>query len=413
MFTDKTAEHEIFFCRMNSTSLNYSGGDLKVKETDSSSGYGIRVLKDKKIGFAYCQKEGKLNSAISEAQNLSRFSVSSSFSFAGKSEFTMPDIVDKSIDPFDYDTIREYIDQARDGAESAGGKARIIASVGITELKLENTSGFSGSYQKTDSSLYTECIHGDGFGISYSASNKKPKDVYALGKKAATMAKDMQNAKKPEDGSYIVSFELETFDSVLGVLLSSFSGDWKRRGISKLKQNEKMFSEDLTIIDDGLANGTSARPFDDEGIPSKKRMLVDRGLVCSFLYDRETAALAGVADYGSCSRSSFDSHPSITSSNLCIKPGTCSDLNELDKYLEIHYAHGAHTSNPINGDIGLEVSGGFLVERGKRTPVKGFMLTGNVYDWFANIKAIEKKTQTLGDLISPKIAFNNVRVVSS
>jgi len=405
-------EHEIFFLSSNSTSLNFTGGELKVKETDTSSGYGIRVLDDGKVGFAYCQNNSEIKNTIAAAKDSAIFSPKSNFSFAPKASFMKLDIYDQLLDHNDYGMLRDFLEQAREGAESLGGRSRVSVGASESLLKIENTNGFFGEYKKTDFSLYVECMYESGFGYSYISSNKKPSAVGELGFFAAKMAKDMQEAKKPEPGKYDVVVEIESLESILGVLLPSFSGDWKRRGISKIENGKKYFSDNLTITENGLAPASNAQPFDDEGTPSKELSIVKNGCASSFLYDRETAALAGVDGSGVCSRDSSDDPPSIGSSNILVSQGNWNDLGELDKYIDLYYAHGSHTANPITGDIGLEVSGAFLVERNKRTPIKGFMITGNVFDWFAHIKGIEKKQKTLGNLIAPRIAFENVQIVA-
>ncbi len=406
------AEHEIYHSEGASTSLVFTGGELKIRETDFSSGYGVRALKNGRVGFAYCQHKDALKKATKEAEKLSRFSVESSFSFAPKVNFKRPDIHDDSLDPSDYGMLRGFVDEAKEGAQSLGGKARAIASVASSQVNLENTAGFSGEYSKTDFSMYVECMHGDGFGISSLSCNKKPEQVRDLALKAAGMAKDMQGAKKPDSGTYTVVLEIEAIESVLGALLPSFSGDWKRRGMTRIEKGKRHFSEQLSISEDGLSEASEARPFDDEGVPSEKRFLVKNGVVDSLLYDRETAALDNTKGSGACSRSSYDEPPSIGPSNIVVSSGTWKDLGELERYIELHYAHGAHTANLTTGDIGLEVSGAFLVEKNKRTPVKGFMLTGNVFDWFANVEAIEKRPRIHDWLISPRIALRNVHAVS-
>jgi PmbA protein len=173
-----------------------------------------------------------------------------------------------------------------------------------------------------------------------------------------------------------------------------------------------MFSEKFTMYDDPLGPGSEARPFDDEGVASEKKYLVKKGDIDSFLYDRETAALASADEGGACSRGSYANPPVIGGSNITIAPGDWKNLEELDKFIEVHSVHGSHTANPTTGDIGLEVSTAFMVEKGKRTPVKGFMITGNAFDMLKNIEAMEKKTRTLDYFTAPRIAFRNVRIVS-
>lgn len=404
-------EHEIYSVISNSSSLAFSGGELKTKETDSDKGYGVRVLDSGRIGFCHCQKDSDLKKAISEAKSASRFSVQSSFSFSPKLSFTTPDIYDKSVDPADFSSLKSVVDEARIAAETNGGRSRVIHSVNTSSVRIENTNGFFGNYSKSFVSLYVECIHNDGFGFAYHSSNNKLKSPSDVGLKAAVMAKDMRGAKKPESGSYLLVMEVEALESILGPLLSSFSGDWKRRGITKVTKT-KMFSDLLSIYDDGLAPATDATPFDDEGTPSKRKKIIENGEVKSFMYDRETAALENVNDSGQCSRGSYSSLPGIGSSNIIIEKGDCKNLAEFGKHIELHSAHGSHTANLTNGDIGLEVSNAFLVDKGERKPIKGFMISANIFDLFANIEAVESKQITHGSLIAPRLAFKNVKVVS-
>ncbi len=404
------SDSEIFFQNSESTSLTFTGAELKIKENSGFSGYGVRVLDDKKVGFSYCQEETELDPTIEKAKKISKFSPESDFSFAPKASYENLDIFDSSLDPSDFSNLKDLLYQAKESAESFGARSKIILSASKSHQKLHNSAGFSGEYDDTGFSMYVECMHGDGLGVSYFSSNKLPKDVSETGLKAAGLAKDMQGAKKPPAGKYPVVVQIEALDSLLDVLLPSFSGDWKRRGITNLPKQK--FSEIFTLSEDGRAGGTSARPFDDEGTVSKKHYLVNQGKVETYLYDREIAALAKTDKCGFCSRNSYDDNPSIGPSNLIISPGDWKDLGEIDRYIELHSAHGSHTANITTGDIGLEVSSAFLVEGEKRTPLKGFMITGNVFEMFANIEAIESKQRTLGSLIAPRIAFSDLRIVS-
>ncbi|MDD5340159.1 MAG: TldD/PmbA family protein [Candidatus ainarchaeum sp.] len=406
--------HEIYHSRSDSASFTFTGDELKVKESAASAGYGIRVLENGRLGFAYCQRDDEVEKAVGRAKRLSRFSVRSGFSFAPRSDCAKPDIFDPQLAAMDYAELRGYVGTVREAAQSKGGRARVMLSSGNSHVGLENSSGFSGAYDKTWFSAYTECMDGDGFGFAYLTSNRAPtqSSLRDAGMKAAEMAKAMRGAKKPESGDCTVVLELEALDSIMDVFLQSFSADWKRRKTTRLRQGARMFSEKFTLCDDGLAEGAEARPFDDEGTPSARRPLVDRGTVASFLSDRETAALAGERQAGACGRESYERQPSIGQSNITIPGGDRKDLSGIGRHLEIHSMHGSHTANATTGDFGLEVSVAFLVDKGRRTPVRGFMLSGNVFRMFADIAAVEKGVRTLGGLSAPRIAFDGLTTVS-
>lgn len=402
---------EIFFEHNENSSLTYSGGELKIREASKESGFGIRVIEDKRIGFSYCQNESDIEQAIKDAKKIALLSQQTNFSFAPKSKYTIPDIYDPSLDPDNVELLRDLLIESKDAIESTGGKARVTIGAEKTSYRLENEEGFEGEYSATDFSLYSECMNGDGLGINYVTSNFLPKTVADSGYKAAEMAKEMQKAKKPENGIYTVVMEIQALDNIFETLIPSFSGDWKRRGITTLKENY-FFNEKFNMMEDGHAIGTEGHPFDDEGVPSQKRILVEDGVIKSFLYNREVAALEGIDAGGTCIRSSFDDRPGIGSSNIVVQPGDCKDLSELGKHIELHFAHGSHTANLTTGDIGLEVTTAFLVKNGKRTPLKGFMIVSNIFEMFKNIEAIEKQQKVYGWLITPRIAFSNQRIVA-
>ncbi|HID72759.1 TPA: TldD/PmbA family protein [Candidatus Micrarchaeota archaeon] len=343
-----------------------------------------------------------------------RFSPESKFSFAEKSKYPKLDTVDKKVAGMDAAELKAVLDQVRDGAEKYSPLSRVILSVEKEDTSLENTRGLECSSERTEMSAYAEVMDGNGSGFEQYASNSLIKDPVEMGASAAEMAKAMRHPGKPPPGEHTVVAEPETLSSLLDVLLPSFSGDWERRKISKLcgKRGKKMFSKSFSLADDGLHPGLGARPFDDEGVPSRKRPLVQKGVVKRFTYDRETAALAKKKTDGHCNRTHYSMPPVSGVSNLVVPPGTHTNLvDELKSCIVVHSAHGSHTANVTTGDFGLEVTIAFLKKGKKMLPVRGFMLVGNVFDLFNSIEAIEKKQETYGSLITPRIAFRGLRVV--
>lgn len=404
------SESEIYYSKSSNTTLNFSSSELKIKEASQDSGYGVRVLNNGKIGFSYAQNENQLDEAKKNAEKVSKFSPKTNFSFPKKSSFPNLDLYDENTANSEIDTLRDLLKQIRTDSEVFGGHSRIILDCGSELVRIENSEGFFGEYKKSSFSAYVEVMHADGFGFGFINQLKMPKTT-DIGLLAADMARNLMGATKPPSGKYTIVLELEAFDNLLEVLLPSFSGEWLRRGISKINKETK-FSELLTLSDDGSVIASNSAPFDDEGVASKKRTLIDCGKVSSFIYDNETASLANLSAEGFCKRSSYSSPPSLGHSNIVISGGEFDNFSELNNYIEIHSMHGSHTANTTTGDAGFEVSSGFLVQNGERKPVRGFLLSCNVFNLFSNILGIEKKQKTFGNLISPRIAFSDVDVVS-
>ncbi len=409
-----SGEYEIFSIQESDSSLRYSDNEIKVREFAKTHGYGVRVVHNRRIGFSYGEEAVKIPEIIKEAEQVARFSVESSFTFQGETQYPSLAISDKKLEDLTAEGLKELLYQIRGGVEKYTKHARIYISGGSSTVQIENSAGLEAHYNKTGISAYVEATEGDGFGYSVYSSHFLPKDVTHLGEEAGKMALEMQHPQKVGTGKYTVVFEPEALNDMLEVLLPSFSGDWKRRGISGIadKKGMRMFDEKLSIYDDATAPASHARPCDDEGSASKRIPLIENGVVKNFIYDRATAALSDVKESGACNRNDFTSLPVIGNSNVVIEGGTYSSFeDELRPYILVKSLHGTHTANTTTGDFGVEVNIAWQVKDDKRTPVRGFILSGNLFTLLGTIYAIEKGQITYGNLITPRIACENVQVV--
>jgi PmbA protein len=409
--------HETFCSEESSISLTFSSGETKSKEQSSEKGYGIRVLKAGRLGFAYCESEADMGKARELAASLSAYSPKTGFSFAPKAAYPALNLVDRKISGLDASQMKAMLGQILQGAQKHVRKPRVMLSAGTEKVSLENSEGFSGSYSSSAFSAYVEAMDKDGYGFSYFEGLSLPEDPEGLGEKAGAMAKAMKGAKKLRPGLYDVIFELTALEDVLSVLFPSLSGDWKRKRTSLLagKAGQQVFNPAISISDDPLARASGARPFDDEGTVSVRMPLIERGVVRNFIYDRETAALEGVDASGFCSRQGFSSPPGAGRSNTDIAAGDCSDLeDELGSCVVVHALHGAHTANTTTGDFGLEVNVAFHRpgKKAEPVPVRGFLISGNIFKLLNGQLTLEKSREAVGNMIAPRIAFRGVQVIS-
>jgi PmbA protein len=405
------AGYEVFQSIGSGYSLTFSGGELKTREHSSESGFGVRVLKNQKLGFSYCEKEKDIESSAERAATLSKFSPKTKFSFAEISRFKKLDILDKKIQDITSKELKGILSQVQDGIEKYSKKARIILSSGVEQISLNNSNGLHGAYESSGLSVYCEAMSEDGFGFAYHDGIHMPDDFTAIGEKAGKMAKSMQGAKKLKKGEYTIILKHSAMDEILNILLPSFSGENKRKKTTILekKLGKQAFSSKLSIYDDALSAASDCRPFDDEGTASAKLPLIERGVVKNFIYDRETAALEGVKKSGFCNRAHYSAIPGAGTSNLVISGGKYSNLEEeLKDPLVVHSLHGSHTANTTTGDFGLEVNVAF--HKGK--PVRGFLLSGNIFKLLKGKIYLEKKEKMQGNLIAPLLAIEDVQVVS-
>jgi PmbA protein len=196
---------------------------------------------------------------------------------------------------------------------------------------------------------------------------------------------------------------------------SSFSAEEIDKGRSMLagKKGQKVFSEHITLIDDGLMpGGYGTSPFDGEGIPSAKTTLVDGGFVSGALYDSYYARKFGAEPTGSAARG-IKGPPSISTTNFYMKAGKkkASKLLEgIPKGILITDLMGVHTANPVTGDFSLGASG-ILIENGKLTrPVRGFAVAGNVLELLRRVTDVGDDLRFFGGTGAPSVRISEISV---
>ncbi len=146
------------------------------------------------------------------------------------------------------------------------------------------------------------------------------------------------------------------------------------------KLGEKIANEKVTAIDDGtIPNAWGSINVDDEGTPSRKRVLIEKGVLKTYMIDKFNARRMGMPSTGSARRQSYAYTPTSRMTNTYIAPGT--DKNE-DIISSIEYGlyakeMGGGSVNPVTGEFNFAVNEGYLIRKGKICePVRGASLVG-------------------------------------
>jgi PmbA protein len=190
-----------------------------------------------------------------------------------------------------------------------------------------------------------------------------------------------------------VIFDPDAARSILGGILGAINGERVLQKASFLadKMNKKIASELVTIFDDGTrSKGLGSRPFDGEGVPTQKRIIIDKGILKGFLYNTIVAKRAGVKSTGNASRSGFTDLPGISAHNFYMAAGRHSP-NEIVRTTKNGLLLKGVTGygiNPVNGNFSGGASG-FWVKNGKITfPVKGLTIAGTALEMLNNIDMV-------------------------
>ncbi|MBF0520288.1 MAG: TldD/PmbA family protein, partial [Nitrospirae bacterium] len=207
----------------------------------------------------------------------------------------------------------------------------------------------------------------------------------------------------------------------LSLIASSLSSENVQKGKSMLsgKLSQAIISKHVNIIDDAtMPKNSASRPFDSEGVPSQRTVLINEGTLKGYLYNLYTAKKDNVRSTGNAARGGIKGFPLVGSSNLYIEPAVekykYKNLDEMFKEmgtgLYITDAMGVHMANRITGDFSVGVSG-ILIENGVRAfPFKEAVMSGNLLDFFKNIEAFTSEIKFYGRYGSPSLLIKDVDI---
>jgi PmbA protein len=206
-------------------------------------------------------------------------------------------------------------------------------------------------------------------------------------------------------------------DALVAPLTMAFSGRLVHQGQSPLagKLGEELYDTRFSMHDDAtIQMRPASRPFDDEGVASRRNVLIEKGTVANFLYDLQTAGLAGAASTASAERS-LASQPAISPTNLIIAPGdtTFDDMvSSIKEGLVVEDLMGAGQGNVLGGDfsgnvlLGYKIEGGEIVGR-----VKDTVVAANIHEALKHLSAIGSEARWVnGTVHTPPLLFESMAV---
>jgi PmbA protein len=238
----------------------------------------------------------------------------------------------------------------------------------------------------------------------------------AIGRAAGERAARRLNPRKVATRKVPVVFEPRVAGSLVGHLASAINGAAIARGTSFLKDKlgQRIFPEAITITEDPhRQRGHRSKPFDAEGLANRRRALVDRGVLTTWLLDLRSARQLGLKSTGHASRGTA-SPPGPSATNIWIEPGTMSP-SELMADIKSGFYVTEMMGMGVNGLTGDYSRGaaGFWIENGMVAfPVSEMTVAGNLNDMFARVVvASDLEFRTGAD--SPTLRIDDLTVAGS
>ncbi|HEY1259381.1 MAG TPA: TldD/PmbA family protein [Stellaceae bacterium] len=300
-------------------------------------------------------------------------------------------------------TAEVLIERARAAEEAALAVEGVTNSEGAeagwgrTEVALAASNGFAGTYRGSSHAVSASVIAGTGTGMErdydfasavYAADLRDPAEI---GKSAGERAVKRLGAKKMPTCRCPVVFDPRVARSFISALLGAISGPSIARGTSFLKDRlgERIFPEAITIIDDPHRHrGLRSKPFDGEGLANRRRALIDKGVLTTWLLDLRSARQLKLRSTGHAARGT-SSPPGPSATNVWIEPGNLSPqalIADIESGFYVTEMMGFGV-NGVTGDYSRGAAG-FWIDKGEIVfPVSEMTVAGNLKDMFLRLVA--------------------------
>ncbi len=269
------------------------------------------------------------------------------------------------------------------------------AGYGMAEIVLVTSAGFSGRFQRSSHSISVTALAGTGTGMQrdydYSSAVylSDLEDPAGLGHTAGEKAVTRLNPTRPKTAKMPVVFDPRVASSLIGHLAGGINGASVARGTTFLrdKLGQRIFAPGIDIVDDPLRKrGLRSRPFDGEGVPTSQRLLVEDGVLTTWLLDTRSARQLGLKTTGHAQRGT-GGPPGPGTSNLYLRPGALTPaelMSDIKEGVYITELIGMGV-NGITGDYSRGAAGFMIRDGALAEPVAEITIAGTLQEIFAHM----------------------------
>jgi PmbA protein len=407
-------------------------GQVETLKEAGSRSIGVRVFFGQRAASTYSSDfsaagiERMLKSALELAK------ITSEDPYAGIPEADKLGALSGDLDLYHEDVYSlagaERIDYARRAEKAAlDADPRIKNSEGgsfdaATGRKvLANSHGFVGEYRRSYCSVAAVPIAQDDAGnmqrdywYSVARSLARLDPAEQVGKEAARRTLRRLGARKAKTAHVPVVLDPMVANSMLEHIFEGVNGDSVYRGASFLagKVGQQIAGSNITVIDDGtMIGGFGTSPFDGEGIPTRRTVVIENGILKSYLLNTYTAKKLGLETTANASRG-LAGTPGIGPGNYFLQAGRKSPqqiIGDIKDGLYVTEFLGMGV-NLVTGDYSRGASGLWIVNGELAYPVEEITVAGNLKDIFNNISEIGSDLEFRGSVASPTIRIDGLTV---
>jgi PmbA protein len=289
---------------------------------------------------------------------------------------------------------REAEDAARaiQGVSNSDGGS---ASFSQGAWRMITSAGFEGVHQASSFSRSASAIAGEGSGMERGGEGRSTRHradlpgAAGIGAEAGLRAVARLGARKIKSRTAPVIFENRLAGALMGPLIGAISGPAVARGVSFLKDKRgaPLFDSSVCILDEPhRLRGLGSAPFDDEGVATTPRAIIDKGVLTTWLLNSASARQLGLETTGHAARG-LAGPPGVFTHNLTLTPGSRTRaqlMADVGEGLLVTSMFGP-SLNANTGDWSVGVSGVWFVGGEAAYPVTEITVAGNLIDVYARL----------------------------
>ena len=416
---------EVVQMRNEATTIEFEANRFKTSRVEETSGVAARVVRNGRLGFSASSDEKALDRLVTNVLESADFGDEVPITFPAPQAASQVKTFDPAIPELPVARLVEIGQEIVDLVLSVEPAAQVNVRLnrGVQQVRIRNQAGVEVFFRRSPLSIGAEVdrIEGDDVLILYDmlGTTAWEQDYLAFARRLVDKLKLARRLTTIRTGKMPVLFS-PTGTLVLALpLMEGLNGKNVFTGISPMrgKLGERLFDDKVTVVDDGTLDGKyGSAPYDDEGVPHRRNVLVERGVLQGFLYDLKTAAQSGVESTGNGSRGLFNP-PAPEPTNLILAGGNtplAEMIAGIDEGLLVDDILGLGQGNIISGAFSNPLSLAFKIEKGEIVGrVKDVSIAGNVYDLLKDVTAVSRETLWVyGGLCMPYVLLPEMNVIA-
>lgn len=434
--TKHAQKAEVFRIEKDASPACFLGGKLTSLEGEQSVSTGLRVIVNGRLGFSSTTHPDEVDGLVQRALESASFGPETDLTFPSvNKDYGKGAFFDEKVERLSLQDIIHTGEEMVETVKSAFPDVNIEAEVSreLHKVSIMNSGGGSVCYEKTIHQSFLNVLlmlPSDRAELEDTRTTtnltKAPREMADL---AVWRFKHCQRVSPMQTKKMTVLFTSLGFRGLFVPLFYGLNGELAARKLSLMsdKIGDQVIDRRITLSDDPTMPGLPGScPVDDEGVPTYRKQLIEKGILRGFLYDLQTAHKSGKQSSGNGFKKSslytgfsIDAQPNPWPSNFAINPGDISKnrlIESIEEGIIVDDLMGAGQGNNLNGEFSMSVALGYKIEHGEIVGrVKDVMIAGNVFDILKNnlrcmSTEVCSEDTLFGRYSVPWIAFDDMTV---